>query len=141
MQQLPYVDVSINDLTGFLFLRNKDNATVELSLEGIENNKDMFMFCIDLFCKGIVLLYGEGSNYIELDKLTMENFDVIRKKMNNAGIEVLLEIDQDQKHSTSSINFDHIMQQPDNWDIERYYLELRTPEITYNIRFKLFHNA
>jgi len=141
MQQLPYMDVSINDLISFLFLANKDDAKVEMSLDGIEHNKDMFMFCLDIFCKGLVVLYSDGTNHVELTKLTLENFDFVRCKMRNAGIDVFLEIDQDTKQTPASLNFDHILALPNDLDVDKYHFEIRTPDGTYKIHFKLFHNA
>lgn len=141
MESLPYVDVSVNDLVEFLFIANVNDAKIEMSMDGIENNKDMFMFCLDVFCKGLVILHGKGNKSVELDKVSMEDFNVVRKKMMNAGIDVQLEIDASKKSEVSSLNFDIISSLPDNLDVDKYHFEVCSPTGTYVIRFKLFHNA
>ena len=45
----PYVDMHINNLAEFMFLRNVNDAKLVMSLGGIEDAKDLFYFCLDLF--------------------------------------------------------------------------------------------
>ena len=78
------VDMHVNDLAEFMFTKNKSNALIELSLGGIENNKDLFFFCLDLFCKGLVILHGT-ENKVDLDSITMEQFGDIKNKMELAS--------------------------------------------------------
>lgn len=84
-----HVDMHINDLADFVFLKNVHHAEIYLQLCEVEDTKDLFFFCLDLFCKGLVLLYGQGSR-VTLEDLTMEQFQEVQRKLRLAGIEVFL---------------------------------------------------
>lgn len=88
----PHIEIEIDNLVDIIFLKNKNNAIIELTLGGIEDNKDLFYFCLDLFCKGLVILFGDNTNSVIVNSIEMEQFAVIKKKMHNAGIDVTLDI-------------------------------------------------
>lgn len=150
------VDMHVDDLAEFLFLKNVNNVSVELSLGGIENNKDLFFFCLDLFCKGLVFLYGEGTKSVTIDKLTEKQFQYIQNKMLCAGIHVNLvvfpldiELDVvDTEASTSQIsqqnkcvlNVDELTRAPDSMPIKDYEFKLFNNDMMYVISFELIHN-
>jgi hypothetical protein len=85
------VDMEIDDFADFLFIKNINNAIVDLSLGNVQNTKDLFCFCIDLLCKGLIILFGDGIR-VDLDTITEEKFNVIKQKMFNAGILVKLDL-------------------------------------------------
>lgn len=55
--------------------------------ESVKTNKELFSFCFQLFCNGLVLLYGDGQKVL-LNALSMEQLDTIRKKLKCAHIHV-----------------------------------------------------
>jgi hypothetical protein len=136
--------IEIEALAKIMFIDNINDAQIELSLGGIENNKDLFYFCLDLFCKGLVLLFG-SNNRVELDKLSIEQFEVVRKKMGNAGVDVKLKLYQDireeEEKERVSVNISNIENLDDNLDIKEYAFVVHTPSLVYNINFELFHNT
>jgi hypothetical protein len=136
--------IEIEALAKIMFIDNINDAQIELSLGGIESNKDLFYFCLDLFCKGLVLLFG-SNNRVELDKLSIEQFEVVRKKMGNAGVDVKLKLYQDireeEEKERVSVNISNIENLDDNLDIKEYAFVVHTPSLVYNINFELFHNT
>lgn len=136
--------IEIEALAKIMFIDNVNDAQIELSLGGIENNKDLFYFCLDLFCKGLVLLFG-SNNRVELDKLSIEQFEVVRKKMENAGVNVKLKLYQDIREEEEkvkvSVNISNIENLDDNLDLKEYAFVVHTPSLVYNINFELFHNT
>jgi len=85
------VDMHVNDLADFVFTKNINNAEIALDLHGVEDIKDLFFFYLDLFCKGLVLLFGDGR-HVNVEDITLEQFEVIQKKMKCLGINVMLDL-------------------------------------------------
>jgi hypothetical protein len=148
------VDMHINDLATFMFLKNVNNAIVELSLGGVENNKDFFYFCLDLFCKGLVILFGENGK-VNVESLTQEQFAIIKQKMSLAGIDVKLDVFIEQQTTISlldeappdvdpiktSINFNEIDMDDDNKPLSDYVFRLKMDNLLYNIHFETIHRV
>ena len=79
---------SIHDLSKHIFKNNDEGHEMLLGLEeSVKTNKELFSFCFQLFCNGLVLLYGDGQKVL-LNALSMEQLDVIRKKLKSAHIRV-----------------------------------------------------
>jgi hypothetical protein len=159
------VDMHVNDLADFMFTKNVNNALIDLSLGGIENNKDLFFFCLDLFCKGLVILHGT-DNKVDLDSITMEQFGDIKNKMELAGIQVNLELQSlpenenttisliddadgtdetgepsDIPAITNSVNLTEIDQEYDHKQLNEYVFRLKMDKFIFFITFNLIHNT
>lgn len=155
--------LEIDELAQFLFQTNTCNAIIELRLGGIEDNKDLFYFCLDLFCKGLVLLFG-NDNRIIVNNISLEQFQKVKTKMANAGINVCLTVENNnsllEHHETDNtnvpntnmpsdllasalypkLNMDHIETLPNNLNLTDYKFEINLSETTtYIISFELFH--
>lgn len=154
------MDVHVDNLAEFLFVKNVHNLCVDMSFEGEEmkTSKDLFYFFLDLFCKGLVLTFGDGTNTVDVPSLTEEQFAIINKKMQNAGIEVKLVVHQtsndeaqepdditSSQHTSSpaSVNFPEIMNMPDNLPLNEYSFRIILPTVgvMYVITFDLIHNV
>lgn len=158
----PSIEIEVDQLAEFLFKLNTSNAVAELSLGGIEDNKDLFYFCHDLFCKGLVMLFGNESKVI-INDLTTEQFQAVKQKMANAGINITLDvvtsdniINTDADNVTSSdgpcdlpqtvlypsINIQDIELMPSNLDLNAYKFKVHlSPNLTYVISYNLFHKV
>ena len=140
IENIQNVNMHINDLASVVFKHNVNNLSLSLSLHGLENNKDLFYFCIDLFCKGLVILYGTG-NSVEIGNITEEQFEYLRKKMRNAGIDVKLQVQESTDQHVSSLNLLAIASQSDNLNVADYCFELRTMNLIYKVTFDFIHNV
>lgn len=129
----------INDLADFIFIKNVNDSIIQLSLNGVEDMKDLFYFCLDLFCKGLVILFGQ-DNKVEVEIITLEQFMLLRKKMANAGININLNIYEDiegeeNEEKKVALNLEKIEELPNNLNIEDYDFILRSCNMVYKINF------
>lgn len=126
----------ITEFSEYMFLHNINNRKIQLNLEGIEDNKDLFLFFIDLFCKGLVLCYGQ-NNSVDFDTLDLDKFAHIKTKMGNAGIIINLSIVDNPIFMATSINSAEIDAQDCNKSISEYVFKIYKGNHTYNITFIL----
>lgn len=134
-----YVDMEVDDFATFLFKKNINNAIIDLSLGGVENNKDLFLFLVDLVCKGLVLLFGE-ENRVELDNVTLEDFNSIKGKLSCAGIYVDLIVEQNDG-DIPGINLHEIEHIPDDLPLKSFRFKITSIFFIYTIGFKLIHKV
>ena len=58
--------------------------------EKIKNVNDLFKFCyLDLFCKGIVFVYGGETKSVELNSLSLDQIQLIIDKLSCTSQESL----------------------------------------------------
>ncbi len=126
----------ILEFATYMFLTNKDNKIIRLNLQGIENNKDLFLFLIDLFCKGLVICYGD-NNKVNFDDLDVNKFNNIKQKMLNAGIIINLEIIQNVISVPTHINSSEIDSEVEDKNLEDYIFKIYKDLQIYEIRFSL----
>jgi len=137
------VEVALENLAEFIFVKNVNNAIIELSLEGLENGKDFSFFCLDLFCKGLITMFGNGLPQVNIQDLSPEQFQQFRAKFKLAGIDTILEIfppDTDIQKDELYINTKELYEMEDTLDLKDYKFILKSHESTYVIHFELFHN-
>lgn len=147
MSSTDFIDVNmeVNDLAEFMFLKNENNVVLELSLGGIENNKDLFCFLLDIFCKGLVLMFGNGTKSVNIDDITLDNFTKIKEKMLCAGININLQmfpsdiIDETGVAPRAQLNLDEINMAEDNIELQEYEFKVMNATSTYVISFNLVH--
>lgn len=136
-----YVDMEVDQLADFMFLRNANNAIIELSLGGVEDNKDLFCFLTDLFCKGLVMRFGVNGRRVELDDLTLENFKEIKDKMGLAGIDVQLLMSSNDCNLKPGINLKEIDDMPPSTPLEEFRFTVISSTHIYSIYFTLKHTT
>jgi hypothetical protein len=69
------------ELSNHIFKENYQGHEMILGLEeSVKNNKELFSFCFQLFCNGLVMLYGDETKVL-LNALTMEQLNTIRTKL------------------------------------------------------------
>lgn len=136
------IDMNIDDLAKFIFKENVNNVPIELNLEGIESNKDLFYFCLDLFCKGLVILYG-NNNSISIENITYEQFHVIQQKLKCAGINISLDMQDTNIHvidkNKSTLNLQELNDEPNNKNLQDYKFKAINNNKLFIISFSLVH--
>jgi hypothetical protein len=142
------IELEIDELANFMFKRNENNVVLELSLGGIENNKDLFYFVLDLFCKGLVLMFGNETNSVDVDTITYDNFLTIKEKMLCAGIQVNMEnypndipLNDENISQRVVINTDEINEASDDKELNEYVFKLYSLKNQYIISFSLVHRV
>lgn len=134
------IDMQVDDFATFMFKENTNNARIELSLGGVENNKDLFCFFVDILCKGLVILYGK-DNKIQIDDLTIHEFEMIKNKMLLAGIQVTLETEENINHITPRVNIREIEFIDDNAALDQFHLQVISTYLIYRIKFNVIHST
>lgn len=133
------VEMHINDLADFVFRKNIYDSEIYLQLFEVEDMQDLFFFCLDLFCKGLVLLYGD-KNRVCLEELTMDQFLEVRRKLRLAGIDILLDVEPQEPvegEAIPPVTMIRVVEKTDNVKLEDYNFHMQTPTMKYTIRFSL----
>jgi hypothetical protein len=134
----------IDELAQFMFLENVNDIVLDLSLGGVQNNKDLFFFCLDLFCKGLVLMFGQETKSVRIEELSFENFAEVKKKMECAGIKVVLTVlpsDIDSDETKLSLNLEELEKDSDDKPFESYEFKLKNDTLLYLVSFELIHRT
>jgi len=135
------VEASLQDLVNFMFVENKHNSKIYLNLpsgeDGIRDNHDLFVFLLDLLCKGLVTLYSDTDKKVALDSLTTEQLTYITKKMMNAGIKLLVSTREliDIPGHTTPIRPGIYKDSGDN--LTDYSMRIVSKNLEYTIQFEL----
>lgn len=137
-QSCLYVDMQVDDFITFMFMKNTESV-IDLSLEGIENNKDLLCFFIDTMCKGLVMLFGK-DNRLELDDISINDFDIIRKKMALAGIFINLSVEQNIDNIPAHVNIRDLDLYPNDIELDEFIFKVTTINYIYSITFEISHN-
>ena len=135
-----YIDMEVDDLAVFMFKKNVNNAVIELSIGGVEHNKDLFCFMVDLLCKGLVYMFGD-ENKVELESLTLDDFGKIKDKMRCAGIDVFLDVQANVFGDMPGINTHELENISDNAPLSDYKFKVTSLSHVYQISFNLIHKT
>jgi hypothetical protein len=133
-----YVDMEVDDFAIFVFEKNINNALIDLSLGGVENNKDLFFFLVDLMCKGLVILFGNNKK-LELDTITSNDFGFIKSKLALAGIKIMLNVIENIENIPSNVNIRELDYYPDDIPLNEFTFKVTTMDLIYEITFELSH--
>jgi hypothetical protein len=136
-------DMNVNELARFLFVNNEANRRVIVNLADLECTKDLFCFCFDMMCKGLVILFGT-DNRVSLNQITLDQFEVVRKKMQCVGIDTFLKVFPVEPPPTpldfytqNMLNMHQVMAGPVRPNLEDYTFKIQTMDMMYNITFKV----
>lgn len=134
------IELGIEQLAEFVFVKNVNDAIIEMELNGIEDVRDLYCFCVDLLCKGLVLLCAkDGLPTVDLDSISIEEFGLVARKMLVAGIKVNMAYEQNTYNVPSQVNMgtkyasDPLPQ--DN--INEFIFKIVTPITMYSVSFQL----
>jgi hypothetical protein len=84
-------NMSLDQAIDFLFLHNTQNIQVFLSLHQIQEIYDLFLFCVDVLCKGLIALFANGQTQLNLEHITPERLELVKQKLICAGIKLNVE--------------------------------------------------
>jgi hypothetical protein len=136
--------MSIDDLAKYVFLKHDRSSKIDLNIQGsLETTKDLFCFCMDLLCKGLVLMFGE-NNRVNVESLSIEQFSAVNERLKLMGIECMLElIPIDEPLSIHEIleRVQKIYDFPNNLQLAEYVFEIASEKHIYKIKFNVFHNV
>lgn len=147
------MSIDVNDLANFIFKVN-DDKELFLNVKSLKTKKDLFFFLFDIFCKGIILLYGK-DNKMKLNSLELHQFEEIKQKLRFAHIqlnlitydketakvlEYLPDNDDDiQEKNIIQGSIDKIMEMDDNDDLSKYIFHLYMNDTLFCINFDILY--
>lgn len=131
----------INNLVEYIYFQNNDNRRINLTIgRGCENTKQFFFFCIQIFCKGLALLYG-NNNKINIDNLNQEQVLNVINKMRLININVILDrISWEDLYYEEENAYKipkNIDTQSENLSLQEYGCKIDSNEYLHIIRFAL----
>ena len=131
------ISMDIDGFADYMFQKN-NNSIMALTLPELHTEKDLFYFFLDLFCKGLVILFGVNDR-VEIDKLTLNDFNIVKNKMKWSGIIANLEIIPETCDLIDGtfINVSDIENLPDNLNIKEYRFNLLTKTSMFSVYFDL----
>lgn len=148
------MNIDVNDLATFIFTQNTDNNQLYINITSLKTHKQLFFLLFDLFCKGLLMLYG-SDNKLLLNKLEMSQFDEIRQRLKLAHIDLVMEQYDDSTAKLldlipeedipnketaiirSSLNAIHGMR--DDADLKDYQFNLYMNDTLFCIHFDVTH--
>lgn len=123
----------VDEMIPIIFL-NKSKQGINMCLNGIEDSYDLFCFCLDLFTKGLVLLYGSPeTRKVDLDDLTFEQLSYAIQQLEKANIKINI---QTEKKTDSSIGIS-IPSRNTDFELEDYILTINMRHDKHLIFFTL----
>lgn len=128
----------------YIFVDHDARFAVDLSVvKGIETTKDLYCFCLDLLCKGLVILFGT-ENRVVVEDLSKDQFQEVNDRLKLLGIECMLDIiriEEDVPMPERLKRMVSVYNMPDNLPLEDYKLELVSSKAIFQVSFHLFHNT
>jgi hypothetical protein len=135
------MDIHVDELAQFVFVNNPPKYAFALSLAGLENTKELFFFLLDLFCKGLVLLFAKnGAKTIDMTSISQDDFDTVRSKLSCAGIYVHLDINTSDNNKVTHVNMAELINREANGPLESYVLTVAFGGAKYQLYFSLTKN-
>ena len=152
MSQVKNMDVS--ELENYIFIHNTHDNQLLININCLKKQKELFFLLFDLFCKGLILMYGE-NNRMTLNTLGMEQFDEVKRKLKCAHIHLnlilydkemaelldLIPKDMDDHYERNIIthSLGKIRSADENMDLKEYVFNLFMNETLYCINFDILH--
>jgi hypothetical protein len=128
-------NMSLDQAIDFLFLRNTENAQVFLSLHQLQGVYDLFLFCVDVLCKGLIALFANGATQLDLQHVTPERIDIIKERLICAGIK--LHVDYQHLDRPLETRVPYIVAPPDCQTLEEHKLVMIIGNTKVTIWFSL----
>tara|TARA_Y100000389_G_C17315742_1_gene440339 strand:+ start:227 stop:673 length:447 start_codon:yes stop_codon:yes gene_type:complete len=135
-------------LNKFLNTSSYDDMGCVLMLPELKTQKETFLFCFELFCKCLVILYGI-QNRLNLNELRIQDLDYVKTKMKKLCVKVnTIQYDiQTAKLLDMNINsnllqtsWDVIMSQKDDDPLSNYIIQVQVGETVMEISFEMYFN-
>ena len=132
------MDIHVDDLATYVFLKNPIGRTFSLSLDGLETTKDLFFFMLDLFCKGLVLLYGKDSKTVDLTTIDNDKFLAVSSALFCAGIITHLEMVPDfEEGDQAKVNMPQLMEMDDNDELNKFVFKVKFNNVQHELSFAI----
>jgi hypothetical protein len=144
-----HMRINVDELANFIFIKNSENKEIYLNIQSLKTTKELFFFLFDIFCKGIVLLFGK-NNKMKLNNLEPDQFDKIKEKLKYAHINLIMTTyDEDtaklldlvpedvKEKNVIQESIKEILNMEDNNDLISYMFKLYMNDTLFCINFEI----
>lgn len=142
------INIEVDELADYIFKTNQCNQ-IYINVRCLKSTKELFFFLFDIFCKGIVLLYGKNKKTL-LNNLQLYQFEEIKEKLRYAHIKLNLEIynkdtailldmmkEANNEKMIIQQSIDDIINMNDNEDLSKYVFKIFMNESLFCIHFEI----
>ena len=142
------INIEVDELAEYIFKTNQCNQ-IYINVRCLKSTKELFFFLFDIFCKGIVLLYGKNKKTL-LNNLQLYQFEEIKEKLRYAHIKLNLEIynkdtailldmmkEANNEKMIIQQSIDDIINMNDNEDLSKYVFKIFMNESLFCIHFEI----
>ena len=137
-------DVNYNEFINYVFIENDEKKRIYMTFtdEKIKCVKDLYKFCLDLFCKGVVFVYGGDNKSVELNSLSLDQIQSIIDKLSCTGIITMIRMldikgvlnDGCQMLKKTLSDLEDL---DDNLEISEYFVVIKLQQFMIEIRFNI----
>ena len=136
------IETNIGELAQFIFLKNESESKIAMTIPDLSNNKELFFFTLDLFCRGLVMLFGHDGKVV-IEELREKDFEIIKHKLGLAGILTNLRVTPHDDVSLAKfyveppINSREIESLDNDLELTEYVFTVSTQQLLYHVNFSL----
>jgi hypothetical protein len=142
-------NVTYEELIDYIFLKNNKKRII-LQTPTLRHSKDIFYFCLDIFCKGLLCSFGDENKRLEMDTLNMIQIQYVIDKLSYTGIMSRIQIECPMEKESQLIDaidssalsvvtksLSDLNRMRDDEELKNFYFSLKLKECTYVISFEL----
>lgn len=139
-------NVDVGGVAEYIFKKNNESV-IYLEIASLKSTKELFYFLFDVFCKGLIMLFG-NQNQVELNTLTTEQFSLAGEKLRYANIKLSIQsfsretaeiMDFIDNKSTPKMilneSLKKIFEMQDNEPLEKYQLNIMMEDNLHQVSF------
>jgi hypothetical protein len=135
--------INYRELIEHIYINNDEKRFI-LQTPTLENNKELYCFCLDLFCKGLITLYGNTQGSVEVNKLSMDDIQIVIDKLSYGGIMTVIQIEKSvdecsdiPEHEVLKESMALLHAYADNAPLCDFRFRLKVNTIIYVIKFEI----
>jgi hypothetical protein len=136
--------VDYNEFIHFIFLGNTEAKRIFMTFEEnkIGSVKDLFKCCLDIFCKGLVKVYGGTDQVVELNSLSMDQIQCIIDKLFCTGIVTMIRILSNEGNINEGgrllqKTLNDLENMEENLELHEYFVIIQLHQFMIEIRFNI----
>ena len=134
-------DEVVRKLVELIFSLERSPKKISFCIPWLDNTRDLFLFCFELFVGGVAFRHCKGAASIPLHEITRGQFMDVAACMYAAGIDCNLRVVEGPHIHGASLNIPEIMAMDIDLDLSAYVLVARHHGTRYELTFTLFHNT
>lgn len=153
--KLEHRKMTYHEIIEYIFTKNTHNKRILLRLDHLNSTKEIFISCLDMFCKGLIYMHAAKDRKVIINNLTQHDIQATIDRLSMTGIMTIISVSNtsneeapcdsncssiiEQQHNCIQSSVDSIESLDDNEDLHRFHFNLNVGNIVYCIRFKIVH--